>query len=71
MDKCSVYKKTHLICKILILSKVSCFGVKVFWWGCFTGVSSLSDFFLAGNVEDFLDGVTGLVDVCLVPDSDE
>ena len=37
----------------------------------FEGVSSLSDWHLAGNVDDLLDDVTGLVGFCLVPESDE
>ena len=61
MIKCSLYKKPHFICKRLILSKIYCFEVKAFWWGCFKGVSSLSYLCLAGNVDAILDGVTGLV----------
>ena len=41
------------------------------WWGCFKGVSSLSDLRLAGNVDDLLDDVNGLVGFCLVPESDD
>ena len=35
------------------------------------GVSSLSYLRLAGNVDDLLDDVTGLVGFCLVPELDE
>ena len=45
--------------------------VKASWWGCFKGVSSLSDLCLAGNVDDLLDDVTGFVGTCLVPESYE
>ena len=55
----------------MIISKVSCFYVKASWWGCFMGVSSLSDFCLAGNVDNLLDDVTGLVGFWLVPESYE
>ena len=55
----------------MILSKVSCFGVNVSWWGCFKGVYSLSDLCLAGNVDDLLDDFTNLVGFCLVHESDE
>ena len=48
-----------------------CLDVKVSWWGCFKGVSSLSEFCLAGNVDDLLDDVTGLVGFYLVSESDE
>ena len=53
----------------MILSKVSCFYVKDSWWGCFKGVSLLCNLCLAGNVDDLLDKVTGLVGVCLRPES--
>ena len=33
--------------------------------------SSLSYLRLAGNVDDLLDDITGLVDFCLVPESDQ
>ena len=55
----------------MIISKVSCFDVKTSWWGCFKDVSSLSDLYLAGNVDDLLYYVTGLVGCCLVPESYE
>ena len=45
--------------------------MKVSWWGCFKSVSSLSYLRLAGNVDDLLDVLTGLVGFCLVPESDE
>ena len=70
MNKCSVSKNPHLICNRLIISKVSCFDVKASWWGCFKGVSSLSDLCLAGNVDALLDDVTSLGSICLIPDSD-
>ena len=71
MNTCSVSKKPHLICKCLILSKISCFDVKASWWGCFKGISSLSYLFLAGNVDNLLYDITGLVCIFLVPESDE
>ena len=37
MNKCSISKKTHFICNRLILSKVSCFNVKAYWWYLFQG----------------------------------
>ena len=55
----------------MILYKVSCYGVKVSWWGCFKGVSSLSDLCLAGNVDDLLDDITGLVCIFLLPEPDD
>ena len=54
----------------MILSKVSCFGVKVPWWVLF-GVSSLSDLCLAGNVVALLDEVTGLYGIGLLPVPDD
>ena len=45
--------------------------MKASWWGYFQGVSSLSDFYLAGNLDGLLDDATGLVGICLVPESDE
>ena len=45
--------------------------MKASWWGCFKDVSSLSDLCLAVNVDDLLDGVTGLVGFFLSPESDE
>ena len=71
MNKYSVSKKPHCICKHLILSKISCFDMKASWWCCFKGNSSLSDLRLAVNVDDSLDDVNGLVYFCLVPASDE
>ena len=71
MNKCSVSKKPQFICNHLIISKVSCFDVKSPWWVSFKGVSSLSDLCLAGNVDDLLYEVTGLVGFCLVLESDE
>ena len=71
MNKISVYKNPHLICNRLILSKVSCFSVKSFWWGFFKAVYLLSHSCLAGNVDDLLDDVTGLVGICLVPEWDD
>ena len=68
MNKCSVSNTPHFICNRLTLSKVSCFEVKASWWGCFKGVSSLSDLCLAGNVDDLLYDVTGLVGFCLLPE---
>ena len=50
---------------------VSCFDVKASSICCFKGVSSLSDPCLAGNVDDLLDDVTGLVVFFLVPESDD
>ena len=41
------------------------------WWGCFKGVSSLSDLCLSKNVDVLLDEVTVLVGFCLLPESDE
>ena len=71
MNKCSVSNNPHFICKHLIISKMYCFKVKASWWGCFKGVSSLSDLCSAGNVDDLLDDVTGLVGFCLVTESDK
>ena len=71
MNKCSVSNKPHFICNHLIIYKVSSFYVNESWWGCFMCVSSLSDLCLAGNVDDLLDDVTGLVDFCLVTASDD
>ena len=45
--------------------------MEAYWWGCFEGVSSLSDVRLAINVDDLLDDVTGLVDFFLVTESYE
>ena len=55
----------------MIIYKVSCFNVKASSWGCFKGVSSLSDLCLAVDVDHLLDDVTGLVGIFLVPESDE
>ena len=41
------------------------------WWGCFKVVSTLSDFCLAGNFDDLLDDVTGLVGISLLTDPSE
>ena len=71
MNKFSVSKTPHFICKCLILSKVYCFGKKASWWGCFKGASSLLDLWSAGCVDDILDDVYILVDFFLVPESDE
>ena len=70
MNKCSVSKKPHFICKRLIISKISYFKVEASGLGCFKGVSSLLDFRLAGNIDDLLDVVTSLVGFGLVPESD-
>ena len=71
MNKCSVPKKQQFICNRLIISKVSCFLLKASWWGCFKGVSLLSDICLAKNVDDILDDINGLVGIFLLPESDE
>ena len=71
MNKCPVWNKPHVICNHLILSKVSYFYVKRSWWGCFKGVSSLSDLCLAGNVNDLLVEIIGLVGICLLPEPDD
>ena len=55
----------------MIISKFPCFYVKTSSWGCFKGVSSLSDLCLAGYWDDLLVNITGLVVFFLVPDSDE
>ena len=71
MNNCSVSKKPHLSYKFLIIFKIYRFDVKASRWGCFKGVSSLSDLFLAGNVDNLLDDDTVLVGFCLAPESDE
>ena len=71
MNKYSVSNKPHFLCKRLIISNIYCFDVKASWWGCFKGVSLLSDLRLAWNVDDLLDEDTGLVGFSLVPESDE
>ena len=71
MHKYSVSKKAYFICNRLILYKFSCLGVKASWWGCFKGVSSLSDLCLAGNVDGLLEDVTGLVGFWLLTESDD
>ena len=55
----------------MIVSKVSCFDIKAFYWGCFKGVSSLSDLCLDVNVDYLLYDITGLVGICLLPESDD
>ena len=55
----------------LIISKIYCFGVKASWWGCFKGISSISDLCLDGNLDDLLDDVTSLVGFCFVTESDD
>ena len=55
----------------MIISKPSRFDVKESGWGCFKGVSSISDMCLGGNVDDLLDDVTGLVGSCLLPEPDD
>ena len=45
--------------------------MKASWWGCFKGVSSLSDLCLAGNVDDLLNYITGLVGICLLTEKDD
>ena len=44
--------------------------MKASWWGCFKGVSSLSDLCITENVDDLLYDFTGLIGFCLVPESD-
>ena len=71
MNKYSVSKKPHFICKRLILSKISCFEVEASLLVYFKGIYSLSDLRLARNVSDLLDDANSLVGFCLVPESDE
>ena len=54
----------------MTLSKVSCFYVQAFWWGCFKGVSSLSNMFLARHIDNVLEDITGLVGICLLSEPD-
>ena len=71
MNKWSVSNQPHILCKHLILSKISCFDVKASQLGCFKGVSSILDLRLALNVDHLLDDYNVLVGFCLVPESDE
>ena len=71
LNKCSLSKKPQLICNRLILSKFYCFDIKASWWGCFKGVSSLSDLCSAKNVDDLLNYITNLVVICLLPKPDD
>ena len=71
MNKFPVSKKTHFICNHLILSMMSCFGMKDSWWGCFNGVYLLFELCSAENVDDLLDDITGLVGIWLLPDLDD
>ena len=71
MNKCSLSKKPHFICNRLILSKISCFDVKVSWWGFSKGVSSLSYLCLAGNLNNLLDYITVFVVICLLLEPDD
>ena len=64
-------QESKLYINCLIISKIYCFDVKASWWNCSKGVYSLSDLCLAGNVDDLLYDVTGLIGFCLVPESDE
>ena len=52
----------------MVISKVYYFDMKAPWWGCFKGVYSLSDLCLAGNVDDLIYDITGLVGICLLPE---
>ena len=71
MNKCSVSKNPHFICKYLIISKISYFEVEASWWGFFKDVSSLPDLGLAGKMDDTLDDLTGIVVFFLVHKSDK